>query len=76
MAEWDDIYKRLLSEDPEFRIWNEEHRRYESRLQILASKASLSPDEELEEKTLKKRKLHLKDRMAERLRGLEVLQRA
>lgn len=76
MAERDDIYKRLLNEDPEFRIWNEEHRRYESRLQILASKASLSPDEELEEKTLKKRKLHLKDRMAQKLSGLQVAQRA
>lgn len=76
MAERDDIYKRLLSEDPEFRTWNEEHRRYESRLEILAAKSSLSPDEELEEKTLKKRKLNLKDRMAERLRGLEVEARA
>lgn len=69
MAERDDIYKTLLTEDPEFRTWNDEHRRYESRLAVLAAKSSLSPEEELEEKTLKKRKLHLKDQMAAKVRG-------
>ena len=72
MAERDDIYRQLLDEDPEYRTWNEEHRRYESRLATLATKQSLSPEEEVEEKTLKKRKLHLKDRMAARVRGLHV----
>ncbi|HEU5163442.1 MAG TPA: YdcH family protein [Thermoanaerobaculia bacterium] len=69
MAERDEVLKTLLDEDPEFRTWNEEHHKYESRLAVLAAKSSLSPDEELEEKTLKKRKLHLKDQMAARMRG-------
>ncbi|HUP65788.1 MAG TPA: YdcH family protein [Thermoanaerobaculia bacterium] len=72
MADRDDIYTQLLDEDPEYRTWNEEHRRYESRLAALATKQSLSPEEEVEEKTLKKRKLHLKDRMAARVRGLHA----
>ena len=69
MAERDEVLKTLLDEDPEFRTWNEEHHKHESRLAVLAAKSSLSPDEELEEKTLKKRKLHLKDQMAARMRG-------
>jgi uncharacterized protein YdcH (DUF465 family) len=58
----------LASEDPEFQQWAEEHRRCESRLNELTAKPEISIDEEFEEKTLKKRKLHLKDQMAERIR--------
>ena len=35
-------------------------------------KTDISIDEEMEEKTLKKRKLHLKDQMAERIRSYET----
>ena len=69
MAERDDIYKTLLNEDPEFRTWNDEHHKLESRLAVLAARSSVSPEEDLEEKTLKKRKLYLKDQMAARARG-------
>jgi uncharacterized protein YdcH (DUF465 family) len=69
MAERDDIYKTLLNDDPEFRTWNEEHHKLESRLAVLAAKSSVSPEEDVEEKTLKKRKLILKDQMAARMRG-------
>jgi uncharacterized protein YdcH (DUF465 family) len=41
------------------------HHQYESRLGELAEKAVLSDDEQLEESTLKKKKLQLKDRMQE-----------
>jgi len=62
--------QRILSDaDPEFRQWAEEHRRCESRLTELTSKHEISTDEEIEEKTLKKRKLYLKDQMAERIRS-------
>ena len=41
-----------------------EHRRYEDRLEELGTKSWLTPDEELEEKRLKKLKLQIKDRLA------------
>lgn len=66
-----DIQRILSDEDPEFRSWAEEHHRCETRLHELTSKNEISTDEEIEEKTLKKRKLHLKDQMAERIRNYE-----
>lgn len=66
-----DIQRILSDEDPEFRKWADEHRRCESRLNELISKTDINIDEEMEEKTLKKRKLHLKDQMAERIRTWE-----
>lgn len=66
-----DIQQVLSSEDPEFRSWIEEHHRCESRLNELTSKNEVSAEEELEEKTLKKRKLRLKDQMADRIRSYE-----
>ena len=66
-----DIQQVLSSEDPEFRQWIEEHHTCETRLNELTAKNEISTDEELEEKTLKKRKLRLKDQMAERIRTYE-----
>jgi uncharacterized protein YdcH (DUF465 family) len=66
-----DIQQILSTEDSEFRQWVEEHHACESRLSELANKPQVSDDEELEEKTLKKRKLHLKDQMAARIRTYE-----
>lgn len=66
-----DIQSILSNEDPEFRQWAEEHRACENRLNELTSKSDISVDEEMEEKRLKKRKLHLKDQMAERIRSWE-----
>jgi uncharacterized protein YdcH (DUF465 family) len=63
-----DIQRILSDQDPEFRQWADEHQRCESRLHELTSKPDISVDEELEEKSLKKRKLHLKDQMAARVR--------
>jgi uncharacterized protein YdcH (DUF465 family) len=66
-----DVHRILSSEDEEFRHWLEEHHTCEARLAELAQKQDISIDDELEEKRLKKRKLHLKDQMAERVRGYE-----
>ena len=67
-----DVQRILSSEDPEFQTWIEEHHRCEHRLTELAAKSQVTTDEEIEEKTLKKRKLHLKDQMAERIRSYEA----
>ena len=66
-----DIQRILSQEDEQFRTWIEEHHTCEARLIELASKKEISTDEEIEEKTLKKRKLHLKDQMAARIRSYE-----
>jgi uncharacterized protein YdcH (DUF465 family) len=66
-----DIQRILSTEDEEFRKWLDEHHECESRLGELTTKNEVSVDEELEEKTLKKRKLQLKDQMAARIRSYE-----
>ena len=66
-----DIQRILSTEDEEFRKWLDEHHECESRLGVLTTKNEVSIDEELEEKTLKKRKLQLKDQMAARIRSYE-----
>jgi uncharacterized protein YdcH (DUF465 family) len=66
-----DIQRILSTEDDEFRKWLDEHHACESRLCELTTKNEVSIDEELEEKTLKKRKLQLKDQMAARIRSYE-----
>ena len=68
----EDIQQVLSNEDAEFRRWLEEHHACESRLSELASKSQVTIEEELEEKTLKKRKLLLKDQMAARIRSYET----
>jgi len=68
----EDIQRILSMEDDEFRHWLEEHHECESRLTELASKSQVTIEEEIEEKTLKKRKLLLKDLMAGRIRSYET----
>lgn len=61
----DEIKSELAGHNEEFRSLLRDHHDHERRLADLASKAYLSVDEEIEEKRLKKEKLHLKDRMEE-----------
>ncbi len=58
---------RAESHNPTYEQLRTEHQDHERRLAELSQKAWLTPDEELEEKRLKKVKLQIKDRM-ERLR--------
>jgi uncharacterized protein YdcH (DUF465 family) len=54
-----------VKSDDEYRQLAEQHHQYESRLGELAEKVVLSDDEQVEEATLKKKKLQLKDKMQE-----------
>jgi uncharacterized protein YdcH (DUF465 family) len=58
----------LLEEDDEYRDLAEQHRALEIRLSELLGHAYPSDADQIEEATLKKRKLHIKDRMEHILR--------
>ena len=53
----------LLLQNEEYRRLDEQHHEYENRLIALTDKVVLSDEEQLEETTLKKKKLQVKDRM-------------
>jgi uncharacterized protein YdcH (DUF465 family) len=59
----DSLKEELINRDPEFRELAREHTRYEQRLSELTALAYPSDEEQLEEITLKKKKLALKDQM-------------
>jgi uncharacterized protein YdcH (DUF465 family) len=59
----DSLRDSLLSHNEEYRRLLQEHHEFESRLTVLSDKAVLSEDEQVEETTLKKRKLQIKDKM-------------
>lgn len=59
----DSLKEELSAIDPEFRELVREHGRYEQRLSELSSLQYPSDEEQLEEITLKKKKLAVKDQM-------------
>jgi uncharacterized protein YdcH (DUF465 family) len=63
-----DLKEELLRTDEEFHNLAAKHHELEDRLQELTAKHYLSQPEQLEEVTLKKKKLQLKDRMEDILR--------
>ncbi len=63
-----DLKNVLLESDDEFRELAARHRDLEQRLHELSNRNYLSEPEQVEEVTLKKRKLQLKDRMEDILR--------
>ncbi len=63
MTNTDSLKEQLMQSDPEFRELAREHGRYEERLSQLTALAYPSDEEQLEEVTLKKKKLAVKDQM-------------
>jgi uncharacterized protein YdcH (DUF465 family) len=59
----DSLKEQLMVSNPEFRELAREHGRYEERLSELSALAYPSDEEQLEESTLKKKKLAIKDQM-------------
>lgn len=68
MAEAPDLKQVLLESNEEFRQLASKHHELDDRLLELTSKHYLSDAEHVEEITLKKRKLQLKDRMEDLVR--------
>lgn len=62
-AEAQDVKGLLLQQNDQYRELAEQHIELDNRLHQLTDKPYLSPSEQLEEVTIKKRKLALKDRM-------------
>ena len=62
-SERHDLRDTLLATDPEFSSLVSQHHQLDDRLHELTAKTYLSEPEQVEEVTLKKRKLQLKDRM-------------
>jgi uncharacterized protein YdcH (DUF465 family) len=63
-----ELKELVLRTDEEFRQLAAKHSELDDRLHVLSAKPYLSEPEQLEQVTLKKRKLHLKDQMEEILR--------
>jgi uncharacterized protein YdcH (DUF465 family) len=58
-----ELRDRLLRESAEYRRLAAEHQSYDDQLEGLSNKHFLSQEEQLRERTLKKKKLFLKDQM-------------
>lgn len=59
----EEIKEHLMSSNPDFRRLVEEHHQYEGKLQELHHRQHMSEQDHLDEITLKKKKLQLKDQM-------------
>lgn len=71
-AEAQQVRNLLLQNDDQYRRFAEQHHQLDRRLHELTDKPYLSTSEQLEQVTLKKRKLALKDRMEEIAREYAV----
>lgn len=59
----EEIRRSLLAHDPQFRRLAEEHSRCETELEQIHNELYLNSEDLIQEITLKKLKLHLKDQM-------------
>lgn len=75
-SETEALKQHLLATDARFASLAEEHGRYERRLSELAALHYPSAEEQMEESTLKKKKLYLKDQMESILRRYKQEQAA
>lgn len=67
-TDFEAIKQQLLNSDDEFRQLATQHHDLDERIHTLATRPYLSEPEQIEEVTLKKRKLQLKDQMENMLR--------
>ena len=67
-TDFEELKRRLLQSDEEYRQLATQHHDLDEKIHDLTNRHYLSEPEQLEEVTLKKRKLHLKDQMESILR--------
>jgi uncharacterized protein len=67
-TDFEELKRRLLQTDEEYRQLATRHHDLDEKLHTLSTRHYLSEPEQLEEVTLKKRKLQLKDQMEDILR--------
>jgi uncharacterized protein YdcH (DUF465 family) len=68
MTDFEELKRKLLQSDEEYRQLATQHHDLDEKIHNLTSRHYLSEPEQLEETTLKKRKLQLKDQMETILR--------
>jgi len=62
-TDFEELKRKLLQTDEEYRKLATQHHDLDEKIHSLASRHYLTEPEQIEESTLKKRKLHLKDQM-------------
>ena len=67
-TDFEELKQKLLESNDEFRQLATQHHDLDERIHSLATRPYLSEPEQLEEATLKKKKLYLKDQMESMLR--------
>lgn len=67
------VWERLRAENQEFQRWEKEHSLLEKSLEEFTTHRYLTPEEEAEEKRIKKLKLMAKDKMMEIIRQFKVV---
>ena len=72
MPDFEEMKKKLLESNDEFRQLATQHHLLDERIHSLTHRQYLSEPEQLEEATLKKKKLQLKDQMENILRQYRV----
>lgn len=71
-TDFEELKRQLVQTDEEFRALATEHHHLDEKLHDLTARSYLSEPEQLEEVTLKKRKLRLKDQMESILRRRQI----
>lgn len=66
------VKEYLLKENEEFQRLAKKHRELDERITVLSERFLLSDEEKVEEATLKKKKLAIKDKMADLVRRYET----
>ena len=72
MLKEDEVKEQLMSSSADFRRLAEEHHQCEGKLQEIRSRHHMSEQDHLDEITLKKKKLRLKDRMSSMILQYQV----